>query len=968
MRNILIFLVFASFFLLGQNSLAKYHATEKTFTPSSTAAVAATIYYIRPTGSNTNNGTSPSTAWKDLTNLANINLMAGNIVYIEAGFTYPGKIYLNHVSGGSSANPVIITSWSANGATTSRATINSGSDFGFYGYNSAGIKISNINFFGNNAIGKDGISFYCDLANNVKKDYIYLENIEVKGYKNGISIGSWNESSGFSNITLKNISSHDNLEAGISTYGQNLKSISNVNLSYCKTYNNLGNFNNINTNTGNGIVLGHVDGGNINHCISYNNGQNNAHLGGGPVGIWCYASNNVIIEHNESYGNKAGKDADGGGFDIDGGSTNCIIQYNYSHDNEGPGYLLAQYSGAATMSNNIIRYNISENDSRKNAYGAITIWAASGMTMSNSQIYNNTIYVTPSTSGTPSGVYIIGGTITTNTSINNNVIQTTGGLRLINAVSTSGINFKGNGYWSTGGIFSINWSGANYNSLSAFRATGQESGAGIQTDPLLTSPGSGITLGNPDNLSTLSGYKLQTSSLMIDAGVVITNPGTRDFYGGIIPQNSKFDIGAHELIVEQVINYRTPENPANTINGLDYKYYEGTWSVLPNFDNITPVKSGTVTTFDLTPKAINDNFGFRYTGFINVSTDGIYNFYTSSDDGSKLLIGTTEIVNNDGLHAAQEKTGSIGLKAGKHAITVLFFDATGGQALTVSYDGPGVTKQAIPASALYRKNVIEPAGLIAGPNVVCANQTGVSYSISTVTGATGYNWTLPTGASISSGANSNSITVNFGSTSGNVAVTPINGSTSGTSSNLSVSVTSIGAAGAITGPTVVGVNENNVTYSISQVAGATSYTWTLPAGCTFKSGEGTTKISVNFGSQGGSVQVTPINSCGNGKSSSLNVSIGTVTEISDGFHSGVTFYPNPAQNHFILKFDHWQSPNAHINIIDSYGELRSSYDLSLLKNDNNEIEVDAGEFISGVYTIEIKTDAGLWHKKIVIAK
>ena len=52
------------------------------------------------------------------------------------------------------------------------------------------------------------------------------------------------------------------------------------------------------------------------------------------------------------------------------------MQYNYSHDNDGPGYLLLHSSaGARRAGNNIVRYNISQNDARKNDYGAI-YWSA----------------------------------------------------------------------------------------------------------------------------------------------------------------------------------------------------------------------------------------------------------------------------------------------------------------------------------------------------------------------------------------------------------------------------------------------------------------------------------------------------------------------------------------------------------------------------------------------------------------
>ncbi|MBD0260574.1 MAG: hypothetical protein ICV83_33065, partial [Cytophagales bacterium] len=117
------------------------------------------------------------------------------------------------------------------------------------------------------------------------------------------------------------------------------------------------------------------------------------------------------------------------------------------------------------------------------------------------------------------------------------------------------------------------------------------------------------------------------------------------------------------------------ETPAGTVAGVNYKYYEGTWSTLPAFSSLTAVKSGNVANFDMSVRNRTDNYAFQYTGYVNVPADGQYTFYTSSDDGSKLYIGTTEVVSNDGLHALQERSGTIGLKAGKHSITVTFFEA-----------------------------------------------------------------------------------------------------------------------------------------------------------------------------------------------------------------------------------------------------------------------------------------------------
>jgi alpha-mannosidase len=147
---------------------------------------------------------------------------------------------------------------------------------------------------------------------------------------------------------------------------------------------------------------------------------------------------------------------------------------------------------------------------------------------------------------------------------------------------------------------------------------------------------------------------------------------------------------------------RTPENPPQVVAGLDYRYYEGTWNKLPDFAALTPTSSGTAEAFDLTPRARDDGFGLVFTGFVRVPRDGVYTFYTSSDDGSKLYIGDAEVVDNDGLHPPREHSGMIALKAGLHGVRVTFFEGGGGEGLEVRYAGPDLNKQDIPPSALFR--------------------------------------------------------------------------------------------------------------------------------------------------------------------------------------------------------------------------------------------------------------------------
>ena len=118
--------------------------------------------------------------------------------------------------------------------------------------------------------------------------------------------------------------------------------------------------------------------------------------GNGPVGIWTYESDSVVIQHCISYCNKTSPGAaDGGGFDLDGGVTNSIIQYCLSYQNQGSGFGLFQYAGASNWYNNTIRFCISENDGAISAaHAGVFIWNSSedSNQLKNCFFYNNTVF------------------------------------------------------------------------------------------------------------------------------------------------------------------------------------------------------------------------------------------------------------------------------------------------------------------------------------------------------------------------------------------------------------------------------------------------------------------------------------------------------------------------------------------------------------------------------------------------
>jgi hypothetical protein len=514
------------------------------------SAAHATDYYVSPSGDDRNVGTSAATPWRTFTNVNARNLAAGDRVLLEGSQSFPGGLTFDAMDRGTAMAPITVSTYG-----TGRATLRPTTTNGIYAYNVAGLAIANLVIVGPGAATstQSGINFYADLAVARRLPYVRIDNVEASGFRNGVLLGSWGGSTGYDDVAVTGCDLHDNAQNGLLTYGQVRAIHRNVRVTRSRFHDNLGDPL-VNRPTGNGVNLGEVDGGLIERCVAWNNGIS-SRRGQGPVGIWAYNSNAVTIQFCESYANRTSGNTDGGGFDLDINMTNSVMQYNYSHDNDGAGYGLYQGTDALPWRGNVVRYNISENDGRRNGYGAITAWTDTGP-FADCDIYGNTIFVSPSASGEPRAIRF--NSVSTNFRFFNNLIVTTGGVRVIDVVAgQTGLVFRGNNYWTSGGAFTAVWAGVTHPSLAAWSAaTGQErDGAtvvGRGLDPLLTAPGMGGRIGDPDRLATLDAYRLRAGSPMINTGLDLSRfgvtPGARDYFGTSLPQGGALDVGAHEFV------------------------------------------------------------------------------------------------------------------------------------------------------------------------------------------------------------------------------------------------------------------------------------------------------------------------------------------------------------------------------------------------------------------------------------
>lgn len=177
------------------------------------------------------------------------------------------------------------------------------------------------------------------------------------------------------------------------------------------------------------------------------------------------------------------------------------------------------------------------------------------------------------------------------------------------------------------------------------------------------------------------------------------------------------------------------------------------------------------------------------------------------------------------------------------------------------------------ASSINTSILAIPAqpGIISGLTSLC-NGTYTSYSISPVSLASNYTWTMPSGWT---GYNFvNNLTVTAGPNSGNISVTANNKCGSSAVRNLAVAVTSIPAQpGTISGSTSPCINSVQ-TYTTTAVAGATSYVWTFPSG--WSGGSVSNAANVTIGATSGNITVSAANICG--ASASRNLAV-TVTQL-----------------------------------------------------------------------------------------
>lgn len=519
-------------------------------TASGGTASSPPTYYVSPTGDDAAAGTSPGSAWRTLGQASSAVLRPGTRLLLQGGGRFTGQLTLDRADAGKPSEPVVIGSY-GRGVPTIFALSGSG----IFVHDTAGVEVHGVRIVGQSEPGGSGtgINLYSDLPADYRLDHVVIDDVDVSGFVNGIAVGGAH--AGFSDVRVSNSKLYGNIDNGFISYGPEFDSRApsyanqDVAISHVIASRNLGNPKDKKNDTGNGIVLGSVNGGTVTWSTASGNGGFGA-ASEGPAAIWTYDSTRVDIEHNLAYDNKTANRIDGNGFGLDQNTSDSVLQYNLSYGNDGTGYLVYSALSNGAQKNNVVRENISSGDVRDSNpfYAGITIIGQ----VKAAAVYQNTVIMISARTGTPPVLRL--GSSLHGVSVLNNIFSSDSGplVAVGAALPVSAVRLEGNDYYSMLGRWQLDWGQATYTSLDAWRVgTSEETmdgrATGLDADPELAKSVLDLHVRTATDASAGAGFALRAGSSLKGAGLNLVSvgiqPSATDF-GGKPQLATHPDIGA----------------------------------------------------------------------------------------------------------------------------------------------------------------------------------------------------------------------------------------------------------------------------------------------------------------------------------------------------------------------------------------------------------------------------------------
>lgn len=512
------------------------------------ANAAATTYYVdSANGNDSAAGTSPATAWKSFTPVNAHTFSGGDNILLSRGGSWTGQ--LSPRGSGTAGAPITISAYGAGALPKiSGASVATGGAVQLQ--NQSWWTIQNLDVsnnsgtdnFGDPTAGtpRSGILVRNTVGNTLQRGIVIRGNVvsDVNGCFNcdgidahdngGIVVDTTQLGASFDGVLIENNTVQDVGRTGIVVWDASYFTTNmTVIVQSALTSNVRIRANTVIDTDSDGILAFGTDGAVLEHNVVRGAGQrtivptddNKDTVMPSSAGLWPTRGMNTLVQFNEVSGTQT-HTTDGQGFDVDMGSINTRVQYNYSHDNEG-GFILLMGGFSSDV---VVRDNLSVNDGWGGEKGIFTFsWGVPAPV----KIYNNTVYIPAGSPAKP--IYCDGdaGACASTTpgqwSFTNNIIDNHG---------TGEYTYPGLG---TNASFASNVFSGNHPVSEPADATK------ITADPQFVAAG---TTG--DGFAVADAYKLTASSPAIASGQVMTSNGLRDFFGNAVSPTAAPSRGFHE--------------------------------------------------------------------------------------------------------------------------------------------------------------------------------------------------------------------------------------------------------------------------------------------------------------------------------------------------------------------------------------------------------------------------------------
>ena len=336
----------------------------------------------------------------------------------------------------------------------------------------AGVRVTDLNLVGHGNLafvrenyrkcrsGPAGIRLQANSPRQLNEG-LAVDHVDVSRFCIGILARSTTRSTSIAHVSISNVRTHDNGDAGIWTRDRAIAShsIADVNVLDTVAYRN---------RDQGGIVLFGVDGARVTDSRAFDN----ATRGPGGVGIWAFDATGVRFAHNESYSNGNPEiQTDGDGFDFDRGVSNSVMTHNYSHDNGGIGFLVCsceRWARFYELNDIRLQSNVSRDDGSS---GQPSLFVFGGEPMHDVRIVSNRIE-----SGVGNGPLVrIGGDHRRywGVQLRGNRFATRNGKRLLRVDdphNAGNLTFRGNTWRASGERFPFAWGGRRFATTAAWQA------------------------------------------------------------------------------------------------------------------------------------------------------------------------------------------------------------------------------------------------------------------------------------------------------------------------------------------------------------------------------------------------------------------------------------------------------------------------------------------------------------------